>query len=234
MTDIFYYSNYCKHCQTVVQHIIKHGIVDKISSICIDKRKRDQNNNQLYVVLENGQHVTLPPNLQSVPSVLCTKRNYILITGTDTIIQYLDEKYLPSGGGAPSHPGLAGPPNLDNPYLANPGDRFQDKDPIGYDVMTASPGTIMSETFTSYQLEHDDLKGDSQSSNRPLYNYTPVNTNFIIPTPPDNYRPDKVASNITIDVLQQQRNQDVPVGNSGPPVGLYGGENGARGMYPAL
>jgi hypothetical protein len=239
--DIFYYSNYCKHCQKVVQFIIKHGIVEQISSICIDQRKRDQSN-QYYVILENGQRVTLPPNLQSVPAVLCTQRNYTLVTGTDTIMQYLNEKY-----NSPQHamPNAMRPmhfADLDNPHIPNPGERNQEKDPIGYDVMSAGPGTITSESYTSYSLQPEELNGFSRSPNRPLYNYMPVDANFVIPTPEDTYRPDKVASNVTIDVLQQQRNHEVPAVSVAPPQGLYGdgvgggGSNqfGASINYPAL
>ena len=218
--DIFYYSNYCKHCQKIIQYVIKQGYVDKISAICIDQRKRDHNNNQTFVILENGNQVFLPPNLQSVPSVLCVKKNYTLVTGVDPILQYFQEKFAPQIQNQP-HLGLMGALNLDNPHMANPG-RPQEKDPIGYDVMTAGPGIVTSESFTSYYLEHEDLKGDSSSANRPLYNYTPVNANFVIPTPPDTYRPDKISSNVTIDVLESQRNQEVPVVQPGPPQGLYG------------
>ena len=233
--DIFYYSNYCKHCQKVVQFIIKHGIVEKISSICIDKRKRDHQNNQMYVTLENGQRVFLPPNLQSVPSILCVKRNYTLVTGGDPIIKYLVEKYSPQIAHQP-HEGLMAVPNLDSPFVPNPGPHMQEKDPIGYNVMSAGPGTISSEAFTNYALEHEDLKGDSHSPNRPLYNYTPVNANFVIPTPPDNYRPDKIANNLTIDVLETQRNQEIPAVQVQPPMGLYGHENSGQiqGIYPTL
>jgi hypothetical protein len=35
------------------------------------------------------------------------------------------------------------------------------------------------------------------------------NDTMFINTPPDNYRPDKLSNNITIDNLQQQRNADI-------------------------
>jgi hypothetical protein len=36
-----------------------------------------------------------------------------------------------------------------------------------------------------------------------------------IATPPDTYRPDKVSQNVTIDILQQKRNEDI--GGTKPP-----------------
>jgi hypothetical protein len=38
----------------------------------------------------------------------------------------------------------------------------------------------------------------------------PANQEILtIPTPEDNYQPDKVSNSLTIDVLQQNRNQDI-------------------------
>ena len=52
--DILYYSNYCKHSQNVIQTLVKSNLTDKISFICIDKRKRDENSGQMIIILENG------------------------------------------------------------------------------------------------------------------------------------------------------------------------------------
>ena len=38
--DILYYSNYCAHSQKVVDLLVKSNMQDKISFICIDKRKK--------------------------------------------------------------------------------------------------------------------------------------------------------------------------------------------------
>ena len=39
--DILYYSNYCKHSQKLINILTKNNMSDKISFICIDKRKKD-------------------------------------------------------------------------------------------------------------------------------------------------------------------------------------------------
>ena len=79
--DILYYSNYCPHSQKVLQTLVKGNLSDKISFICIDKRQTDNKNGQTYVHLENGVKVVLPPNVQSVPSLLLVKDNYRIICG---------------------------------------------------------------------------------------------------------------------------------------------------------
>ena len=67
--DILYYSNHCKHSQKILQFLVKGNMTDKLNFICIDKRVRDAQNNQTYILLENGKRVSLPPNVHSVPAL---------------------------------------------------------------------------------------------------------------------------------------------------------------------
>ena len=215
--DILYYSNMCKHSQKVVQFVVKNQLTDQLSCICVDKRKRDANNNQTMVILENGQTVMLPPNLQSIPAILCVKRNYTLVLGADPIIEYLQSFF----GLSPHSHDLFEHPNHPSTAVNR---RPQSQDPIGFELVNgpSSNTGIYSEPFTGYNLEPEDLAGQSQSSNRPIYEYTPVDKQIFIDTPEDKYRPDKVSSNVTIDVLQQQRNQEIPMVQVQPPSSLYG------------
>ena len=86
--DILYYSNYCKHSQKIIQTLVKNNLKDKLSFICIDNRKRDPVNNQIYIHLENGSRVNMPPNLHSVPALLQMSNNYQVIYGDDIINQF--------------------------------------------------------------------------------------------------------------------------------------------------
>jgi len=212
--DILYYSNFCKHSQKVVQFIVKNNLTQQLSCICVDQRRRDNNNNQMYVVLENGKQVVLPPNLQSIPAVLCVKRNYTLVLGTDPIIEYLQTKFQ-----------LSQANTYENPYIKQDAQNYrpQQREPANYDWSNRSNfSNIFSESFTSFSMTNDDLSARSTSARRPLYNYTPVDQQFKIDTPEDTYRPDKVSSNVTIDTLQQQRNQEIPIVQVNPPQNLYG------------
>lgn len=204
--------------------MVKHQLTDKLSCICVDKRKRDVNNNQTVVILENGKQVMLPPNLQSIPAILCVKKNYILVMGTDPIIEYLQSFF----GLSPHSNELFEHPNHPSTDVNR---RPQSQDPIGFELLNgpSSNTGIYSEPFTGYNLEPEDLAGQSQSSNRPIYEYTPVDKQIFIDTPEDKYRPDKVSSNVTIDVLQQQRNQEIPIVQVQPLSSLYGDNNRSFG-----
>ena len=182
--DILYYSNYCKHSQIVIQTLVKANMSDKISFICIDKRTRDNKSNQTFITLENGTKVILPPNVQSVPSLLFVKQGYRIIVGDDIIKHYHNTfKSVSSEQRTP-----AGEPSAF--YLGKP-----------------SGGTnIVSEQYTMYNLTPDELSAKGISSNRQLYNYVSVNDNIqFINTPEETYQADKVSNDVTIDKLQQSR-----------------------------
>lgn len=190
--DILYYSNYCKHSQSVLQHLVKGNMTDKLNFICIDKRTKDPQNNQTYIILENGKKVSMPPNVHSVPALLQVKKNYNVILGED-IIKYLSPQIQEQKQNAVSLNG----------------------EPAGFQLLPSNMGmNIVSEQYTFYNMSSDELSAKGKGGNRQMYNYMPATHESpnSIPTPPDTYRPDKVASNITIDVLEQKRSKDVNYG----------------------
>jgi hypothetical protein len=192
--DILYYSNYCKHCQHLVQTLVKGNLSDKISFVCIDKRVRDPKNNQQYIVLENGSKVVMPPNIHSVPSLLLIKQNYRVLLG-DEIMQHL-------------HPQIKQLNEVATNYNG---------EPISYSLGGSSGGSnIMSEQYTYYNMTPDELSAKGKGTNRQMYNYVSASDDIkLINTPPDNYRPDKLSNNVTVESLQQQRLNEIET-NKGP------------------
>lgn len=188
--DILYYSNYCKHSKNVINILTKNNMNDKLSFICIDKRFKDQKTNQTFIQLENGSKVILPPNIHNVPALLCIKKNYQLIYGSDILQNFHNE--------------------IKNANLS--ATRFEGE-PMAYSFLSSSGGTnIFSEKYTSYSLTPDDLSAKSNSKNRPLYNYVSYSDNIeVINTPDDTYKPDKIGSDLTIDQLQQQRMNEIQI-----------------------
>ena len=85
--DTLYYSNYCKHSQRVLQFLVKGNLVNKLNFLCVDKRERDSSSNQIYLILEDGKKVIMPPNVHNVPCLLLPRQGYRVILGDD-IIQY--------------------------------------------------------------------------------------------------------------------------------------------------
>lgn len=191
--DILYYSNNCKHSQRIITSIVKSNIVNKISCVCIDKRVREGSS---YIVkFDNGTKCSLPPNLQVVPSLLCMKRNHTIITGCETILEYLNSQYLST---------------------AMPKSKILEShvEPIAYHLGSyTTNNNISSEQFTNYGLGPEELSAKGVSRNRPLYNYTAVDETLSIHCPEDKYHADKVSASVTIETLQQTRNTDLPIIN---------------------
>jgi len=186
--DILYYSNYCKHCQKLLQTLVKGNLSDKISFICIDKRITDKKTNQQFIVLENGNRVIIPPNIHSVPSLLLIKHNYKVLLGDDILKHY--------------HPQLK--------ELNDKATNFNGE-PMAFPIMQSSGGTnIVSEQYTMYNMTPEELSAKGKGGNRQMYNYVSAADDMkFINTPADTYRPDKLSNSVTIDTLQQQRMDEV-------------------------
>jgi hypothetical protein len=188
--DIFYYSNYCKHSQRVLQFLVKGNLVDSISFICIDKRVYDKKTNQTRISLEDGKMVILPPNIHNVPALLLVNKNYQLVLGND-IIRHYEPRIKEKLSGA----------------------NFGNGEPLGFAVanMGGSGGSnIVSEQFTFFNAPPDELGAKGNGNSRQMYNYVLADSDSAtIPTPPDKYRPDKVTASVDMDTIQKNRNQDI-------------------------
>ena len=189
--DTLYYSNYCKHSQRVLHFIVKGNLTEKLNFLCIDKREKDINNNQTYIVLENGKKVIMPPNIQSVPALLLVKNGYRVLLGDD-IIQHFQ-----------SAANLETKKKMMNQYI----------EPIGTSL-NSNYMNVSSEQYSNYNLTPDELSAKGNGGRRQLYNYVSANEEIIsIQTPPDTYQADKIDQDVTIDKIQQQRMDDVPKQN---------------------
>jgi hypothetical protein len=87
MSSILYYSNFCEPSKKLLQYVSKVEVSKEIHFICIDKRVRD-NNGKVFIVLQNGQKIIMPENINKVPALLLLHQNYKVIYG-DQIYEYL-------------------------------------------------------------------------------------------------------------------------------------------------
>jgi hypothetical protein len=167
---------------------VNNNLTEQLNFICLDKRKQDPKTGQIYIILENGTQILLPPNVHSVPALLLVKQNYNVVLGDDILARF-QEKIKTQNNDA---------------TLGN-------GEPMGVAINSViSSGSVVSEQFTSYSATPEDLSTKGRSGNRPLYNYMSANSEgYSIHTPPDTYRPDKVSEGTTIDALQQLRNEEI-------------------------
>ena len=80
MSNILYYSKYCKSCQQLLYEISKSKVNEEIHFICIDRRVKK--NNKIYVQLDHGSEILLPPNIQKVPAMLMLNRGNQVVEGS--------------------------------------------------------------------------------------------------------------------------------------------------------
>ncbi len=188
--DTLYYSNYCKHSQRILQFLVKGNLANKINFLCIDKRQQDSNTNQIYIILEDGKRVVMPPNIKSVPSLLLVNQGYHVILGDDIIQHYQVAA------------------NLETKKKQM---QMQPIEPVGTSLMQSSGGmNIISEQYTMYDLTPDELSAKGNGGRRQLHNYVSANEGIIaIQTPPDTYQPDKIDKDVTLNKLQQERINEI-------------------------
>ncbi len=187
-TNILYYSNYCKHSQKVLQQLVKTDLAKTISFICIDQRKRDENTGQTYILLENGTRALLPPNIHSVPSLLLVNDKFRVIAGNNILDFYQ-------------------PKIENNNNMATEGQG----EPVAFDLYSIGGSSfVKSEKYTFYNAHPEDLGVSGMGGNRQLQNYVKAtHETSHIKTPLDDYRPNKITGEVTIDDLQNQRNKDL-------------------------
>ena len=196
--DILYYSNYCPNSKKVLQYITKSGLIEKVNCISIDKRVTNPNTGQIQIQLENGKKVLMPPNVQYVPALLIVSKKYSAIFGGE-IISYFE------------------------PYVKSKTEEAMsfNGEPIGITLGQPSGSNIASEQFTFYSMTPEELAAKGKGGMRQMYNYVSAeHSNYAIQTPIDTYRPDKVGEGVSIESLEKQRNQDVPLVEPTNPYGF--------------
>jgi len=192
--DILYYSNYCKHSQNILNTLVKSNLSDKVSFICIDKRYTDPRSNEIKIKLEKGSEVLLPTNIKSVPTLLLVQENFKTITGSE-IIKHFHNDIKQKVNSATQNNG----------------------EPISFSLAKTSTGcNIVSEQYTSFNLTATELSAKGDGNNRNMHNYvSAANDIQLIHTPDDDYKADKISTDLTIESLQQKRMNDLP--GSKPP-----------------
>jgi len=174
---------------------VKNDLTNLVNFICLDKRKIDENTGQIIVLLENGTQVSLPPNVHSVPSLMLVKDNYRVVYGTEIMSHYashiktqMNEATLGEG------------------------------EPSGYSFGSSNADKIVSEKFTYFDSSPQDLSAKGHGGNRQMHHYVSATGDTLsIKTPPDTYKPNKLSSSVTVDSLQQQRNEEIARTNGQAP-----------------
>lgn len=184
MSSILYYSNFCEHSKKLIKFVSSQQFSKNIHFICIDKRTRGQDG-KIYIVLENSQQIVLPENITRVPAVLLLNENYKVLYGDD-IYKYFNPKVETATRKATQN----------------------NMEPIAFSFDGYS--SVSSDQYSFWDMSDSDLQAKGNGGMRQMHNYVALDYVDKINTPTDdfNYKASKSDSNLSIEQIQSQRDQD--------------------------
>jgi hypothetical protein len=185
MSSVLYYSNFCNYSKTTIQQLNKIGVGKDVHFICIDKRVKEGNN--VFIVLENGQKIIMPPQISRVPALLLLNKNYSILYG-----EHILENFKQS--------------NDVNVKVAT----NNNMEPSAFTLGNSGFG-VVSDNYSFLDMNSDDLSAKGNGGIRQMHNYVDLNYNEKISTMQDDadYKgSNKMSPDITIEKIQQQREHE--------------------------
>ena len=196
MSSILYYSKFCEHSNKLLQSLSKTTQKD-IHYICIDKRVKDSNN-KMFIVLENGQKIIMPENVNRVPALLLLNQNYQVLYG-EAILNHLKPKQEVAIRQATQN----------------------NMEPMAFSFGRGGFGDIVSDAYSFLDQGSEELQAKGNGGMRQMHNYVDLNYSDKISTPNDEQEykgSNKISGELTIEQLQQQRDSELQkiTGNKPP------------------
>jgi hypothetical protein len=188
MSYILYYSNYCNFSKRVLNIVSKNPSVTKeVHFICIDKRIQEKG--KTYIILENGQKIIMPENIQKVPSLLLINDGFRVIDNAEHILQFFQPRKQQEMREA----------------------TMNNMEPVAFGF-EGGGSCVVSDNYSFLDQDSKQMEAKNGTGGlRQMHNYVGLNDNSKIYTPEDevdyNNGP-KMSENMTIDQLMQQREND--------------------------
>lgn len=155
MSCILYYSKYCEISKKYLQVLSKSSIQKDIHFICIDKRVKEANN-KTYIILENGQKIILPENINRVPALLLLTKDYQVLYG-EQILEHLKPKQEIEVRQATQN----------------------NMEPMAFSLGSSGGfGDVVSDQYSFLDQEPGDLEAKGNGGMRQMHNYVDLNTAF--------------------------------------------------------
>ena len=197
MSSILYYSKFCEHSNKLLQTLSKAGAQKDIHFICIDKRVKDTNN-KMFIVLENGQKIIMPENVNRVPALLLLNQNYQVLYG-EAILNHLKPAQ----------------------EIAVKKATQNNMEPMAFSFSGGGFGDIVSDAYSFLDQGAEELQAKGNGGMRQMHNYVDLNYSDNISTPADEHDykgSNKISGDLTVEQLQQQRESELQkiTGNKPP------------------
>jgi len=156
MSCILYYSKYCEICKEYLKIISKYQLQNDIHFICIDRRINENNNT--YIILENGQKIILPQNVVKVPALLLLNANYKILYGQE-LLDFLRPKQIEEIRES----------------------TFNNMEPMSYsfDSVNSICSNVVSDNFSYLDQGEEELKATGNGGMRQMHNYVDFNNSSL-------------------------------------------------------
>jgi hypothetical protein len=189
-----YFSNYCKHCSTILEQLNRAGLQDRFRYISVDKRIVKNNIN--YILLPNGRQFPLPPMINRVPMLLLKPNNEIL--SGHQILEFIK----PQARSIQQEKSMI----------------YQEPNPYAFGTDSMNSSGVMSDSFSFVEstCNINEMKLENGTAGmRQLYNYVTAdgsNFNNIETSQQEHYETDKrkKMEDLTIEDLVKMRDSEFP------------------------
>lgn len=187
VTYLFYYSNHCNHCKSLIEFIGNSKLKTILHFINIDTRFKQ--GNQILIRLDSNNVVALHPSVKNVPTLIEMNGNETNLTEGSNILSIFKKLQ----------------------YELNMEATNNNGEPVAFGLNQLG-GAIVSDNYSFLDQSSEEMGAKGSGGLRQMHNYVTVNeTNTgYIPTPNENYTPDKISNTVTIDSLRKQREMDIP------------------------
>ena len=181
MSSVLYYSKYCENCKKLLYQLGKTDIQKNIHFLSIDKRIN--RGGKIYIILDNGNEIYMPPNIVSVPTLLLLNKGNKILVGDDVI-------------------------NFFKPQISQ--EKIQatknNMEPLAFSMFEM--GTSMSDTYSYLDQTPNEMEAKGEGGLRQMHSFVKLNHNDKIETPPEDYEPDKVGQ-VDMGKLQASREAEI-------------------------
>jgi hypothetical protein len=187
MSHVIYYSNYCENSKKIIKALNSQR---GIHWLCIDKRTKE--GNTTYILLENGQKVVLPPNINRIPALMSLE-TYQVTFGNDILARF--------SARVEQQVAVATKGNME---------------PMAFSFGSGGGGFggVSSDSYSSWDLNPDQLSAKGDGGISQMHSYVSVNHMDSISATPTNesdYKKGSRSGNMESDIgrLKAQRDADL-------------------------
>jgi len=184
MSSILYYSNFCEHSKKLLNSLTKANVQKDVHFICIDKRVKDSSN-KTYILLENGQKIIMPENVNRVPALLLLNQGYAVLYG-ESILQHFKPRQEEMVKKATQN-------NLE---------------PMAFSF--GGGGFVASDQFSFLDMDAASMEAKGNGGSRQMHNYVDLNySDQITSSVDDDKKTNRMPEGLTVEQLQQQRDSEL-------------------------